>query len=197
MEIEAYILIGGKSARFGRDKATFELDGETLGERSARIAETSLATKAAVYVAAAIDQFPHLGDRKVIVDTYPNRGPAGAIHSALSVAVTPWVFALAVDLPFVSVELISNLKSEISDSLDVVVPVQQEGVPQPLCAFYRAAACREAFREAVKKEGKLPSIREIIGTLHTRYVEFDEYSHLPGCERLLRNVNTLEDLENI
>jgi len=35
MQIEPFILVGGRSTRFGVDKATFEFEGETLAERAA------------------------------------------------------------------------------------------------------------------------------------------------------------------
>jgi molybdopterin-guanine dinucleotide biosynthesis protein A len=39
MDIDAFILIGGRSERFGRDKAFVEFEGETLAARAERIVE--------------------------------------------------------------------------------------------------------------------------------------------------------------
>lgn len=197
LTIESYILIGGESKRFGRDKATFEFNGETLAERAARIAEIAIGSKEVMYVAASKGQFLRINDRRIIYDIYPDRGPAGAIHAALSNAATPWIFVLAVDLPFVSVAFISYLKPEISERVDVVVPCQPDGRIQPLCAFYRVTGCLAAFENAAKNEGKIASIQEIIAGLNARLIVYGEYSHLPGAVQLLRNVNTPDDLKNI
>ncbi len=42
MDVDAFILIGGRSSRFGTDKAFAEFSGQTLAERAAKAVELGL-----------------------------------------------------------------------------------------------------------------------------------------------------------
>lgn len=197
MNFEAFILIGGRSSRFGSDKALFDLNGETLADRAARIAETALGPAQTTFVAANNGQFPSFTERRVISDIYPGRGPIGAIHAALANASAEWIFVLACDLPLVSSDLIRHLATLTAGDDGVVIPVQRESRWQPLCAFYRVAHCRKAFEMAARMDGQLPSLLSIIEPLVPRIVGFDEYQSLPNADKLLQNINTPDDLPDI
>ena len=146
--VDPYILIGGASRRFGRDKATFEFDGETLARRAVRVAESALVGSTATFVAASADQFASLSGLKTIADTIPGLGAVGAVSTALAHASAEWTFVLACDLPFVAGRLIRFMASFAVDEYDAIVPVQPDGRWQPLCAFYRTKKCRYAFQPA-------------------------------------------------
>lgn len=194
MQIESFILVGGRSTRFGVDKATFEFEGETLAERTARVAETALATAPAVFVTASGSSFPKIGGRTVIHDIFPGRGAAGAIHAAMTIARTEWIFVLACDLPFVSAEFVSLMRGRIEPEFAAVIPVQSDGRWQPLCGFYRVADCLPVVTSALTSSGKHPSFKDLLSGLNVRMIGLDEYRDLPDSDRLLRNVNSLEDL---
>ncbi|MBL8125112.1 MAG: molybdenum cofactor guanylyltransferase [Blastocatellia bacterium] len=194
MQIEPFILVGGRSTRFGVDKATFEFEGETLAERAARVAETALVTAPAVFVTASGSSFPAFGGRTVIHDIVPDRGAAGAIHSAFTIARTEWIFVLSCDLPFVSAEFISLMRERILPEFAAVVPVQADGRWQPLCGFYRVADCLPLVTSALTTSGKHPSFKDLLSGLNVRMIASDEYQDLPNSDRLLRNVNSPEDL---
>lgn len=197
MEITPYILIGGRSERFGRDKALFTISGESLAMLAVTAAETALGGVAARFVAARVDQFPQLSQRETIGDMYPGRGAVGAVHAALSDAKTEWIFVLACDLPFVTAEFIGLLTSKLADNIDAVIPEDPAGRTQPLCGFYHVAACREVFGYAAKGSGKTPSLLALIDSLRSRVLSFNEYKMLSGAERILQNVNTRDDLAGI
>lgn len=75
-----YILAGGRSSRFGCDKALALLDGQPLIERLASIvADWGLPVTA---VADRRDKYAFLGLR-TIIDQVPDRGPIGGLHAAL------------------------------------------------------------------------------------------------------------------
>lgn len=194
MQIQPYILIGGDSTRFGRDKATFEFEGETLASRAVRICEAAFPDSQITFVSKAAGTF--LG-RRTIGDVYARRGATGAIHAALADASTDWIFVLACDLPMATSDLIRTLSNRIGDEYGCVVPVQPDGPWQPLCAFYNTDKCLEIFEKVAAADGRHVSLRTMIGTVAPRVVEFSEYASLPNSERLLTNVNSMADLESI
>jgi molybdopterin-guanine dinucleotide biosynthesis protein A len=192
--ITPYILIGGTSSRFGRDKATFEFESETLAARAVRICEEAFPESRARFVSKASGKFLN---REMIADVYPNRSAAGAIHAALAEVSTPWIFVLACDLPLVTSQLLRKLSGRIDGDHGCIVPVQPDGRWQPLCAFYRADMCLRIFETAISGDGQHPSLRSIAEAGQPRIVDFAEYSDLPDAYRLLTNVNTMGDLECI
>jgi molybdopterin-guanine dinucleotide biosynthesis protein A len=199
MDVDAYILIGGRSSRFGSDKAFVELDGEILASRAARITKTALDPKGIAFVAASDDQFdPDRLDQlgyPVIFDVKPGFGGWSAVHAALARSDTEWVFVLACDLPFITVEFLKLLAKSTRDELEAVMPRQADGRLQPLCAFYRRSAALSFIEGLLLEQEALPPIGSISGDLKTRIVESNEYSGLKNFEKFLININTAYELE--
>ena len=194
VNITPYILIGGDSTRFGRDKATFEFDGEQLAARALRVCEEAFPDAKARFVSKEKGKF---FDREMIPDVYPDRGAAGAIHAALADASTPWIFVLACDLPFVTSAFVAKLAAHIGDDNGCVIPIQKDGRWQPLCALYSVDMCLQPFEQAISGDGKHRSLRAIAGLCWPRTVEFAEYADVPDAHRLLTNANSTADLERI
>lgn len=192
--IKPYILIGGKSSRFGTDKATFEYEGEMLGARAVRITETAFTDQLATFVSRTCGSF--LG-RRMIADLYPDRGAAGAIHAALSDARDGWMFILACDLPLVTPDFIEQLSEHTKNDHGCIIPVQFDGRWQPLCALYNVQKCLKTFEHAITDDGKHSSLRAIVAGLDPRIVDFSEFVAMSGADRMLMNVNSMADLESI
>ena len=198
MDIEAFILIGGRSSRLGTDKAFVELAGKTLVERASETIHQALAPRRITAVAGSATQFAIdavVADVPFIFDLYENRGPLGGLQAALAYAQTPWIFVLACDYPFVSPQIISFLAEEISDDSGAVVPEQHDGRLQPLCAFYRVGKARPIVEEIIERPRIPPPMHDIVRSMEPLVVRFDEYASLPGSDRLFLNINTLDDLE--
>ena len=198
MNLEAFILIGGRSSRLGTDKAFVELGGETLAERAIENVRLGLSPERITMVAGSSTQFAidAIGLQvPFIFDLHEGRGPLGGLHAALAYSQTPWIFVLACDYPFVSPEMISLLAEKIDDEFAAVVPEQEDGRMQPLCAFYDIATARPVADEILERPRVPPPMHEIVSQLNPRIVRFDEYSHLDGAGNFFLNVNTAEDLE--
>ncbi len=197
-DLEAFVLIGGRSSRMGCDKALLKIGGETLAQRAVNTVQTALSPKQIYLVARNANQFA-AGDLpeniSVIYDIYQDRGAYGGLHAALSTANSSWIFALACDLSGVSVELLKYLAGLIQGTLDAIVPVQPDGRIQPLCGLYKTAPCLSVIEEMLGNEGKLPPLRAILENVRTRFVTFDELNNLPDSENFFLNLNSPEDLE--
>ena len=84
--IEAYILIGGRSSRLGRDKAFVELGGITLLERAVGTVQAASSFERVTVVAGNSMQLATqsiAAGMPFIFDLYEHRGPLGGLANAL------------------------------------------------------------------------------------------------------------------
>jgi len=200
MDIEAYILIGGRSSRLGTDKAFVQIGETTLAERALNTVRESLIASRTTFVAGSETQFAiqAIGlDAPFTFDLVEGRGPLGGLHAALSYTQSEWIFLLACDYPFISPELIKLLADEISNDSGVVVPVQPDGRLQPLCAFYNVKEVRPKVDEIIHAPRVPPPMRDIVNAINPKLVTHAEYAHLVGSEQFFANVNTAGELNEI
>jgi molybdenum cofactor guanylyltransferase len=197
MDIEAYILIGGRSSRLGRDKAFVEISGMTLAQRALETVRTSGIASKIGFVAGSETQFAIEAltlAAPFIFDMVEGRGPLGGLHAALSYAQTEWIFLLACDYPFISPDLPRFLAGCISDEFGAVVPEQLDGRLQPLCAFYKVKEARLVVDELIHAQRVPPPMSEVVDALTPRIVRHTDYSHLADSSHFFLNLNTPDDL---
>src|SRR5688572_217765 len=197
-QLEAFILIGGRSSRLGTDKASVEFDGMTLAERAVDVVTKGLSPERVTLVAGAAvgaGIAAIRADVPFIFDLYEYRGPLGGLHAGLANARSEWIFVLACDYPLVSPELFNQLREHCSPEFGAVVPEQPDGRLQPLCAFYHVATARPILEEILERPRATPPVHEIVNQrLKPRVVSYGEYEHLPGADEFFFNVNTVDDL---
>jgi molybdopterin-guanine dinucleotide biosynthesis protein A len=196
-EAEAFILIGGRSSRMGRDKALVEVDGVSFARRALETLRSVEFFSKVTFVAANQAQFviPAVAlGAPFIFDIYPGRGPLSGLHAGLAESASEWIFVMACDYPFASKEMIEVLASRLADEYSVVLPEQRDGRLQPLFGFYRTLPTRAIVNDIVERQKAAPPMRELVEQLNSRIVRFDEYGHLAGAERIFHNVNTPGDL---
>ena len=189
LDTEGFILAGGFSSRMGEDKSRLRLGGRTFVE----IAADALA--------AVSDRIRVVGSREgieshglpVVRDVHEGLGALGGLHAALAACRTKWAAVVPCDLPFVTAELFERLAALRVDDIDAVAPIQEDGRPQPLCALYAAARCREEAERLIRAGELRP--RALLRTVRTRRVRFEELSDLEGAHLFFANVNTPEDYE--
>ena len=194
---DAFILIGGKSSRLGTDKAFVEIGGKTLLERATNVVQDALPASRVTAVAADATNFAIQAITSgvpFVLDLHENRGPLGGLHAALANARTPWIFVLACDYPFVSADLIRLLQNKISDEFGAIVPYQEDGRMQPLCAFYHVGMATPVVEEILERPRVPPPMHEVVSKLNPLIVTFDEYGDLPHADELFININTRDDL---
>ncbi|MFT3744310.1 MAG: molybdenum cofactor guanylyltransferase [Pyrinomonadaceae bacterium] len=195
MDIDAFILIGGRSERFGSDKAFAEIDGQMLAVRAAETVERALRPKTLRFVAASEDQFRadlifRLG-RPVVSDLTPGFGAWSGLHAALSYSSTEWTFVLACDLPFISTDLIARLAEITNEEVDAVIPRQPDGRLQPLCGFYRRRTVFAVVENTIDGAAALPRLTEISRDIEMKIFDCCEIS---DGNQLFANVNSTADL---
>lgn len=188
MDIEGFILVGGASSRMGRDKARLTLNGRSFVERIDEALRTVMERTSTV----GAKDFDYSLKLRNVPDVYMSWGALGGLHAALDACEARWAAIVACDLPFVTGELFSRLKSLREDS-EAVVPLQPDGRLQPLCALYRREPCAKVARELIAAGERRP--RVLISAVRARVVLWEELADLEGAEGFFMNVNTPQDYE--
>lgn len=133
--IPAYILAGGKSSRFGSDKAVALFSGQPLIQRLADAVRPHVAR--VMVVADQTDKYAHLGLR-TIPDLEPGLGPLGGLLTALSDCLDDgWLFLLSCDLLTLNPAWLDVLRKQRTSTTQAVAFKPDRW--QPLLALYQTS----------------------------------------------------------
>ena len=191
--VAGYILAGGGSTRFGRDKALAEVGGVPM---LAHLIELVRRCAKEVKLVAGAGKYAGFG-AEIVVDRWPGEGPLGGIITALEDAANgpascDWNMILSCDMPFLTEEWLKFLVEHAAQSrAQVVLPRSAHG-PEPLCACYRtdaAGALRAAFESGVRK------VTHGLKQVRTEILDEGEWKRFDSTGRLFWNMNTAADFE--
>jgi molybdopterin-guanine dinucleotide biosynthesis protein A len=185
--LAAVILAGGASRRMGRDKATLSFSGPAGATTLVEHAVATLGERCApVFVVAAPGQPLPALNAEVLRDDVRGVGPLLATARGLRAAAaagSDLAFVCAVDMPYLTVELIEELVGPaVRLGADVVLP--WDGRDHYLAGVYRTALAVRADELVAAGER---SMRALVGVVDTQRVVMSE-------QRALTNVNTAADL---
>ena len=181
MKIGTVVLCGGQSSRMGIPKAFLTINGETFLQII--LHQLRAYDECLLSVGNNTDLFPAL--YPAVLDQYPNCGPMGGLHAALSVCKSDALLAVSCDIPLFRVELASVLCKAMRPDVDVAVPVTPDGRCHPLCAIYRKSVA--SIFEAYLLAGNY-KLQSAFQQLQVVYVPVNK--SLASC---LKNVNTPEE----
>ena len=182
----AGILVGGKSSRMGRNKASLTWNGNTflhtLIEACRDFPE--------IYV--SVDDRSKYQDLSctVVEDEERGYGPLEGIYQILKQMDAPYAVMLATDMPMISPEFLQALVSRLTGEEDCLV-LRKEGRPQPLCSVYAKRILPTVEKMRRDREHK-PGL--LFQRVNTRYVDLEE---LGFGEAVIANVNTPEEYEQL
>lgn len=175
----ALILAGGDSRRMGQDKAELVLDGKTLLERV-----TATMQQLFPKVIVSVRQ-PRQGVAlPQVCDGQDASGPLAGLIAGLAQADTPWVFAVACDMPFVTQSVVEHLAA-CRGPHQAVVPMVG-GYPQPLAAFYATSTL------ATMRASLAAGDRSLRGALEKLQVIYVSEAELRECDPQLRSFFDLD-----
>lgn len=191
--VAGYVLAGGASSRFGRDKALARLGEETLLQGMLRlIGEVA----DSVHVVATADRYAMFRER-IIADRWPGEGPLGGITTALfasqaNVPLCEWNLILSCDMPFLTREWLKYMVARARDSeASVVVPQSDYGL-EPLCACWRTS-CVEELQTAF--DGGVRKVTDAMKRLRVEVLDETHWKRFDTAGRLFWNMNTQQDYE--
>lgn len=172
--MQAAILAGGGSRRFGSPKAEIPVGDESLLERTSRVLREALSVEPTV----------------ITEDLRPGNGPLGGIETVLS-ACDSQVIVVACDMPGLDPKLIELLASYTTPAL-VVLP-WFGGQLHPLCARWDRRAL-VLVQHAIDRGER--AIHRVLSHLGIRMVSEVELSRAGiDARRALWNVNEPGDLD--
>ncbi|WP_373060323.1 molybdenum cofactor guanylyltransferase [Zunongwangia sp. H14] len=182
--ISAFVLCGGKSSRMGTEKGLISYKGSSFIEWSIKAIEPFTSNIKLVTGNKDYEQFPY----PLLKDDIEEKGPAGAIFTALKTNTSDWNLFLSCDmpgiLPWIIEYLITNADPQASVSF-----LNEAGRDYPLAGLYHQK-CLPVFSEAIK-EGNLRLMKIL------EKVDFKRVEMPASQKRFLNNVNTKEELEHL
>ena len=181
-EVTAAVLCGGRSSRFGADKALHVIGGRTLLDRV-------LASLAPAQERLLVGRPYPIDGARFVPDLRQGQGPLGGLETALEAAASAWLALAACDLPCLTTGFWRLLCSHARDGRAVVVRDPQ-GRLEPLATLYPRSALTEA---RARLDGGLLDMQGLLHALPL--VEIDRREVEAACGRsVLSNVNRPDDL---
>jgi molybdopterin-guanine dinucleotide biosynthesis protein A len=173
----------------GTDKALLRLNNETLLERTLR---TAANVTDAIFIVGSRERYARYGE--VVEDIFPDCGPLGGIHAALSITQSDMNLMLSVDMPGMESAFLAWLLQQARTGPElVVVPETRDGL-QPLAAIY----CRplRAVVEQTLRSGQY-KIGNLFPLVPTRYIAEAEIRAAGFSPTVFGNVNTLAEYQDL
>ena len=170
-DVSYVILTGGRSSRFGTDKAQAEINSVSLLDR---LLDTL----------PVVSSVPSV---RVVIGPEIQGGPAAAVDAGIAAISTRWVAVVAVDMPFASPVIAYLVQLALGIKADGLIPIDAGGKEQWLCALYQVAPLRAAVAAFGSVAGA--PLHKVLAPLNLHRV------HLPGeLARLLIDIDTPADL---
>ncbi|MBN1619580.1 molybdenum cofactor guanylyltransferase [candidate division WOR-3 bacterium] len=182
---EAVILAGGKSSRFGSDKA-FAKYGDSTFVESVFLCMKNIFNR--VIIVTNNKKLYSGFDAKIVEDIVPGRGPLGGIYTGLKTAMSRRIFVVACDMPLLREDFISYMTS--IEKGDVIVP--KIGLfTEPLHALYSKSCLTHIERQLKENDNR---IKSFFGKVQTVYIKEDVLRKFDPEVKMFFNVNEKKDL---
>ncbi len=187
-DVSGIVLAGGRSTRYGKNKALVKLHGIPLIERVLEVMR--LIFRRVIIITNTPDEYSYL-ELPMYQDIIKGLGPLGGIITGLQVIPDNAGFFVACDMPFLSQGLIRHIV-EIKADFDVVVP-RISGNMEALHALYRTG-CQSKIESLINS--KTYQIFRFFNEVSVRYVDEDEVRIFDPDLRSFLNINRPEGLND-
>ena len=187
--VTGIILAGGKSSRFGSNKALATFNGTPLIERVTDVLGRIF--KNLMIITNSPLEYSYL---KIPLhqDLVKGLGPVGGIYTGLDALDDGWAFFCACDMPFINEGLVRYITG-VRDGFDAVVPKVDWKI-EPLHALY-SKNCLSAMKELIYKK-EYQTIKAF-DKIKVRFVEEEEIKTYDPQLKTFLNVNKQDELEEI
>ena len=186
-DVSGVVLAGGRSTRYGENKALVKLHGIPLIERVLDVMRPIF--RRVIIITNTPDEYSYL-ELPMYQDIIKGLGPLGGIITGLRV-IPDSGFFVACDMPFLSQGLIRHIV-EIKADFDVVVP-RIFGNMEALHALY-GKACQSKIEGLINS--KTYQIFRFFNEVSVRYVDEDEVRIFDPDLRSFFNINSPEGLND-
>lgn len=188
-EVTGVILAGGKSSRYGNNKALVEINGIPMIERVLKVMQSVF--QHLILITNSPDEYSHL-KLAMHEDLIKGLGPLGGIFTGLTAIPHDEGFLVACDMPYLNRELIRYMV-EIKGDFDVVVP-RVFGKMEALHALY-SKRCIPPIRKLI--DSRNYQVIKFFSEVSVRFIEEDEIRiYDPGLKSFF-NVNRPQELRRL
>lgn len=195
------ILAGGLSSRMGQPKALLGwTNGESLISHAVRNALEHDMSDILISIGDdeslgqaiqnnIIDTLSNDEKNKISIvrDLVPRSGPLGGLYSALAVGTSPAYGMLAVDMPYMDINLYYDWLYQVDEPWQVIIPKNSDGSLEPMAGIYKPSIVE--YLQTVLASDDM-SLRHAIEILHPVVTTVSS-----GESSALRNVNRKEDYQ--
>jgi len=185
-DIAAIVLAGGKSTRYGENKAFAELGGVRLIDRVVGV--LSRVFRSVYIMTNTPEDYAYL-KLPMHRDIIEGLGPLGGIYTALRVIPEPAGFFAACDMPYLNGRLIRHM-ADYRHEYDVVVP-RISGKMEALHAVY-GRDCLPAIQQRI--DSGIYQVFRFFPDVSVRYIEENEIRRCDPGMRSFFNINRPGDL---
>jgi molybdopterin-guanine dinucleotide biosynthesis protein A len=192
-QVGGFVLAGGGSTRFGRDKALARIGDEVL---LARLCAVMRGVTPSVMIIGSREKYAAFG-AQCIPDRWPGEGPLGGIITALLTAAGTGGgreanIVIGCDMPFLTSDWLTYLvqRAQASEA-EVVAPRSAHGL-EPLCACWRASGVEKLQRVF---DGGVRKVTEGMKHLSMEVLDETHWKRFDSADRLFWNMNTPGDYE--
>ena len=184
--IRGLVLAGGKSSRFGSNKAVARYQGVLMIERAVSLLN-ELALKPIVVARRGTD---YLFLKCVtIYDKLPDLGPLGGLYTAMTIFKNTSFLVLTCDMPALTVSVLSELISKHETPSLITAYSTPDGTAQPFPAIYENTLL-SLIREKLKK-GDFSMHDLLSRTSHKTLIP------LEGNIKIFTNINYPQELKTL
>ena len=186
--ITGIILAGGKSNRYGKNKALVHFNGVPLIEKGISVLQSLFENL--ILVTNTPDEYAYLG-LPMFRDLIKGLGPLGGIYTGLEAIEDGWGFVTACDMPFLNHDLVRRIVS-LKDEFDAVVP-RVDWKIEALHALY-SKSCLPAIREMINTDEY--QIIRLFQKIRIKYLNEEEIRAVDPDLRSFTNINRPQELSN-
>ena len=183
MKMRGLILAGGKSSRFGTDKALSSYNGISLLERTIGLLREAGLEPIIVTREGADYAFT---ETSILRDELPEKGPLGGIYTALSFLEGVSFMVLTCDMPLLTSGVLKSLISHHEKGNGVTAFRTKDGRIQPFPGIYEPSIFPVVQEKIFKDELSMHGLLESVSRREAVLWE--------GEQAFFRNVNSQEDL---
>jgi len=188
-DVTGVVLAGGRSSRYGKNKALVKVNGVPLIERALRTMGSIF--EHVVMITNTPEEYAYL-KVPMFRDIIQGLGPLGGIYTGLKVIPDQSGFFVACDMPFLNPDLIRHMVA-IRDDFDVVVP-KISGWVEALHGLY-TVKCRGSIERLIQSGAY--QIFQFFSSVSVRFVDDEEVRRWDPDLRSFLNINTPDELRRL
>lgn len=189
-KINAVLLAGGESSRFGSDKALIPFAGMTLIEYIYHKLKRNFAE---VIIIAPQKRYSFIKGAEIKEDLYQDKGPLAGIYTGLLYSEAEYNFICGCDMPFLTSSYFDFLKEILlkNHSKEIIVP-EHGAYFEPLAALYNKSLLA-AVRANIKADNL--RLKSFYQQSSLKIIKEEVLKKKFNLERLFFNLNYYQDYE--